>query len=610
MWDEDPHWIARPPSALRKGFAPPATVRSRRNRAAVRAVDCWSTKYLGGDVGRVVDGSTVARLGGMRRLSLLLLAALALGTAACDLVPEDEPAGPLRKSGGAADPKGAAIGGASDQAGAPGAATGSRSGDPAATTSDVSTPTPPSTAQLATGLRIAEVALFQGVKVSLAKAGAKVAARTMPAIAGRAGLVRVYVTPEATWSPHSVTAELHLVAGGVGLPIARDTKTIAAASTEGDLGSTFNFDLDGASLPAGAEYFVELLDSTAMPVATGTASTAQYPAAGGTESLDLVTGADQLNVVIVPVRYGADGSNRLPDTSATVLDAIAQHTLELYPVPKVSFTLHAPIDASGAISADGTGWSSVLAQVTQLRLAEKPAADVYYFGMFAPAASLGAYCPKSCVLGLSNLGGAVSDAASRASVGVLYNDPFVFGTLPHEIGHAHGRYHAPCGGAAGPDAAFPYADATIGAWGYSIVQKALIDPNAAKTPHDFMSYCGPEWTSDYTFRALFDRGRALRATQVVQGLRAPAPTRTLRTLLEGDDGSLMWHDAPPITSDAALGGEIRRVTFVGADGTVLGAAEAHRYAYDHLGGASLFVPAPPAGTVRVEVEGAGVIAAP
>ncbi|MFO0668795.1 MAG: M66 family metalloprotease [Polyangiaceae bacterium] len=543
----------------------------------------------------------------MRRFAPFTIV-IALATVACDFAPEDEPAGPLRRAGRAPDPSGAAIGApaGADGTGASGGTTGGAS---SGTSTDLSTPTPPATVQLATGLRITEVALFQGVKVSLAKEGAKTTARAMPAIAGRAGLVRVYVTPEATWSPHPVTAELHLVTGGTGLPIARDVKTIAGASSEGDLGSTFNFDLDGQSLPAGAEYFVELVDATAAPTPTGTASGAQHPRAGGTESLDLVSGDDQLDVVLVPIRYGADGSNRLPDTSAPVLDAVAKRTLELYPVPKIAFSLHAPIDANGPISADGTGWSSVLAQVTQLRLAEKPAADVYYFGVFAPAASVAAYCPKSCVLGLSNLGASVNDAASRASVGVLYNDPFVFETLPHEVGHAHGRAHAPCGGAAGPDAAFPYTDATIGTWGYSIVQKTLIDPNATKTPHDFMSYCGPEWTSDYTFRALFERGRALRATQVGQPLRAPQKTRTLHLLLEADDGSLMWHDAPAVTSDAPLGGEVRRVTYRDASGNVLGADEAHRYAYDHLGGASLFVPEPPAGTARVEIEGGGTISA-
>ncbi len=543
----------------------------------------------------------------MRRFAPFTIV-IALATVACDFAPEDEPAGPLRRAGRAPDPSGAAIGApaGADGTGASGGTTGGAS---SGTSTDLSTPTPPATVQLATGLRITEVALFQGVKVSLAKEGAKTTARATPAIAGRAGLVRVYVTPEATWSPHPVTAELHLVTGGTGLPIARDVKTIAGASSEGDLGSTFNFDLDGQSLPAGAEYFVELVDATAAPTPTGTASGAQHPRAGGTESLDLVSGDDQLDVVLVPIRYGADGSNRLPDTSAPVLDAVAKRTLELYPVPKIAFSLHAPIDANGPISADGTGWSSVLAQVTQLRLAEKPAADVYYFGVFAPAASVAAYCPKSCVLGLSNLGASVNDAASRASVGVLYNDPFVFETLPHEVGHAHGRAHAPCGGAAGPDAAFPYTDATIGTWGYSIVQKTLIDPNATKTPHDFMSYCGPEWTSDYTFRALFERGRALRATQVGQPLRAPQKTRTLHLLLEADDGSLMWHDAPAVTSDAPLGGEVRRVTYRDASGNVLGADEAHRYAYDHLGGASLFVPEPPAGTARVEIEGGGTISA-
>lgn len=508
-------------------------------------------------------------------------------------------------AGGAAN---AASGDPRDGAGAMGSATTPAAGGVA------SNAAPPS-ANFAVGLTVSEVAVFQGIKVSVAKNGSKVLTRPMPVIAGRSGMIRVYVKPDATWTTREATAVLHLTRDGQPLSDLEDTKTIATASTDADLASTFDFDVPGSSLAAGVTYAVQLLDKTAPAVLTPTSNPAQYPVSGAGESLDAVTGADKLNVVVVPVRYGADGSNRVPDTGAAIVDSLRSRTLELYPVPAVDITVHAPIDFSGKIAADGSGWATVLTAITQLRLAEKPAPDVYYYGAFAPAATVNAYCPNGCVLGLSNVATSVSDASQRASVGVLYNDPIVIGTMPHEVGHAHGRYHAPCGNVAGPDANFPYANATIGAWGFSIVSKKLFDPGPASgssssnLPHDFMSYCSPVWTSDYTFKALFERGQALASTRIAN-LGPALSARPLRVLLEDERGSLAWSGQPPTVSDEPLAGDVHLVAYLNGEGSTLGASTAHRYEFDHLGGGYWLVPDGPAGTALLRIDGVGDLAAP
>ncbi|MBK6695559.1 MAG: hypothetical protein IPG50_25605 [Myxococcales bacterium] len=533
-----------------------------------------------------------------RRLVPLVLG----GLVACELEPMDEPAGYL--AGPPRDPA-TASGAAAAGADPPGA---SQATDGANTSSGPTpSPTPPPSAKLATGLAIAEIALFQGVKVTVAKAGAK-ATRTVPIVAGRDGLVRVYVTPENGYVAKAVRAELHLVSDGKGLPIAVDTKTIAAASSDNAMASTFNFEVPGANLPAGVTFFVQLIDEGAAPVPTATANAAQYPVNGVAESLDVAAGPGALKIMLVPMRYGADGSNRVPDTSPAILEELRKKTLELYPVPAVNITVHDPVQFGGVISGTGAGWDAALASVTQLRMQEKPAADVYYYGVFAPGTTLTNYCTGSCVLGLSNLASSVTDASQRASIGVLYNNAATFGTLPHELGHAHGRRHAPCGGVAGADPSYPYQDGTIGVFGYSIVTKQLKNPGATTTPHDFMSYCGPEWTSDYTFKALFDRGRALGGAQV-RSLAAPPVSRSLRFLFDRQ-GVLTWRDAPPFETTEALGGDPRVVTFKDAAGTVVGEATAHRYDYGHVDGGYFLVPSAPAGTATVLIEGAGTVAAP
>src|SRR5687768_3924542 len=94
------------------------------------------------------------------------------------------------------------------QAGGPGSGDGSGNGDNSGANPDGTQPA--GKTPLVTGLGISEVALFQGVKITVAKDGEHVDERKAPVIAGRPGLVRVYVTPEEGWEGREVTAELKL----------------------------------------------------------------------------------------------------------------------------------------------------------------------------------------------------------------------------------------------------------------------------------------------------------------------------------------------------------------------------------------------------------------
>ena len=87
----------------------------------------------------------------------------------------------------------------------------------------------------------------------------------------------------------------------------------------------------------------------------------------------------------------------------------------------------------------------------------------------------------------------------------------------HELGHAHGRLHAPCN-VSDPDPQFPYPDANIGVWGYDQRSGEFRDP----TSKDMMSYC-PEprwsaWISDYNYQAILVRVAAVNGQPEV-----PAP---------------------------------------------------------------------------------------
>lgn len=463
---------------------------------------------------------------------------------------------------------------------------------------------PPTTAPLATGVTLEEVAVFQGSRVSVAQRGAKVMRRTMPVVAGRDALVRAYVKPSSA-AARPITAELTLVRAGAVVATFKNTITVSRPSQEDTPSSTFNFDVPGAKLTADVGFMVRLLEQGAERVSTETENGAQYPSSGAIDTLDAQRVTDKLRVVLVPIRYAADGSNRLPDTSPAVVDALRKRMLEFYPVPDVEVTVRAPMDHSGAILPNGNGWDQVLQRVTQLRLTDNAPSDVYYYGAFAPAPSLSQFCANQCVLGLSNFGDTASDAAQHASIGALYPTARSIDTMPHEIGHAHGRMHAPCGGASGADPSYPYEGAHTGGWGYSIVTKALKPP----TSFDQMSYCNPSWQSDYTYAGLFERLRTVQSMRVggPAALGASSPSdgddRAYRMLSVRPDGTIAW-SGESFRTRQAIAGKPQRVAFVGDDDDdVLSESIAHAYTYDHLEGGYLIVPDDaPARASRLRIE--------
>lgn len=452
-------------------------------------------------------------------------------------------------------------------------------------------------APLAKGLTISEVAMFQGVRISIAKSGAKVTTRAAATVANREGLLRVYVAPQSGYTPKAITAELSLVVNGTPQPLLTDTKTISAASTDATLASTFNFSIPGGSLPMGTSYSVALTDPSLSGGRSTGADPARYPQDGSAESLDLHSTGAQLKVTLVPFQYNADGSGRLPDTSAAQQEIYRKSIYALYPAASVAISVRAPYAYSGAISASGSGFSQALQSLVSLRQQDGVAADVYYMGIFAPSASFNSYCGGGCVTGLSGVGTSPNDATVRASVGIGFTGTESGLTAAHEIGHAHGRQHAPCGGASGPDPAFPYSGGGIGVWGYNITTKALIDPAQGK---DLMGYCQPEWISDYNYEKLRIRMATVNMQPVNRTTMLPEP-QNYRFLSVEADGTASWGQETILRTQPF--GTEHTVTYKAANGATLGTVTGYFYEYGDLPGGFMLVPAPPSGTVSTVIAG-------
>ncbi|MBS2019414.1 MAG: hypothetical protein JST00_41515 [Deltaproteobacteria bacterium] len=470
-------------------------------------------------------------------------------------------------------------------------------GDPATDPSQQGDPTSPDAPSppLVAGLAITDVAIFQAVKVPLVTDGKAATTRNAPVIVGRPGLVRVYVKPGAGYAGGEVTAELRLVDGTTRLPILKDTKTISRESTDEDTSSTFNFEVPATSLPKGVSYQVFLTAKGGTVQKAGAVDQARFPASGGVQALDPEV-AGKLKLVIVPVKYDADGSGRVPDTSAAQMDLYRQTFMARYAAEDVEITVRQPLSWASAISANGSGFSQILNAITNLRRTDGAAADVYYYGAFAPRSSFSTFCGGGCVTGLSSVAG-LKTPFMRASVGVGFPGQDTANTAAHEVGHAHGREHAPCGGAGGPDADYPYSGGVIGVWGYNILTKQFISPSRG---HDMMGYCPNEWVSDYTFTALFDRIAQVNGFQATSATGSSNTAsaamaavahgvQTYRTTLVNADGSLEEGGTFELT-EAPDGGELRAATFVSATGQTLGQRDARFYPYDHLPGGVLVTP--------------------
>ncbi|MFM9420922.1 M66 family metalloprotease [Thermus scotoductus] len=176
-----------------------------------------------------------------------------------------------------------------------------------------------------------------------------------------------------------------------------------------------------------------------------------------------------LYLTVVPVIHQGQQA-QVPSFSQTLWRA--------WPLKEVSFTTRAPYTFSGTLSpSDGNTWARLLDELRLLRQAD--GSNRYYYGFVRVSYTSG-------IAGIGYLGYPVA-------AGWDYSEsaPAV---MAHELGHNFDREHAPCGVSGDPN--YPYAGAKIGTWGYDLANGSLKDPSQF---YDLMSYCGPQWVSDYTY---------------------------------------------------------------------------------------------------------------
>jgi hypothetical protein len=197
-----------------------------------------------------------------------------------------------------------------------------------------------------------------------------------------------------------------------------------------------------------------------------------------------------LQLVLIPItattEEGATGNIHLGNAETFLAD-----TRRWIPVQDIEYVIDAPfVTAANLRSSDG--WLLLLNDIAGKRAVE--GANLEYYHGIVPGVQ------GVAIAGLAYVPPNPQTLGARAA---LSYDRLPRGSLvvAHELGHNLGRLHSPCGPAAGIDQNYPHALALLGSPGWDVLTNQLIHPESR---NDYMSYCEPGFTSDYTYEGILN----------------------------------------------------------------------------------------------------------
>ena len=293
----------------------------------------------------------------------------------------------------------------------------------------------------------------------------------VPLVAGRPALLRAFVfspdadgerMPDVRATFYRNGAQVHVAdieGGSAAIPTELDESSLAHSA---------NADIPGEILKPGLEMVIEVDPDGTLDPGLGIAT--RMPAAG---RLDVdVREMPDFQLTLVPFLYEAEPDSSILEITGGMASDPEGHpmfkdTRALLPIGDFDVTLHDPV-----VTSTNDGFQ-LMYDTEAMRVMEgRPG---YWLAMLAPA-------PRFGLLGVANGIGSWTS----------YSIP-LSRTIAHEFGHNMNLWHAPCGGAGGPDQLFPDRNGRIGSWGYDRVSGRLLSPYAT----DLMSYCRGGWISDY-----------------------------------------------------------------------------------------------------------------
>ena len=319
----------------------------------------------------------------------------------------------------------------------------------------------------------------------------------VPLVAGEKALLRVFVTagsPTTAGIP-PVRARFYMDGTTIHVTdIPAGTASIPTEVYEGDLSRSSNAEIPGEIIRPGLEMVVEIDPEGTLDSGLVTASRIPDTGRIAVDVREMPT----LRLTVIPFLWSADPHRAVVETAEAMAADPEGHELlwktrTLLPIKDLEVTAHAPVMTSTSYD----DFFSLFGETEAIRAME--GGSGHYMGTMSRPGQVG---PAG-----------VAEQPGRVFFSTLYP-----ATIAHELGHNLNLSHAPCGGAGGPDPAFPSPDGSTGAWGYDFrYGGALTTPGRP----DLMSYCEPSGISDYHFAnalhfRLFDEGPPRPASLIAQ----------------------------------------------------------------------------------------------
>lgn len=303
-------------------------------------------------------------------------------------------------------------------------------------------------------------------------------------------------------------------------------RRIWAASTVDAANSTLNFDLPGSWMQPGMQVRVELLEEVLLlggaplflpdphphhrwprPEDDGRLDESDGGIADGgvdwpTAQLPLDDSPTPTLVLLPLLQPGTPLDDDVPRWSDDSVQQLRERLVTLFPFADVEVLQAPPVVLDEEVTPFAEGWEAALFTTSARHLmgTRDDDTNVFTIGLLMPDGGRSSFCPLSCVEGLAP----ITEDGSRPAVGAAVvlgpDDDDTVWSVAHEWGHLLGRRHAPCGVDTDVDDAFPSDDGALSAPGFD----ALDRDQAAASRTDVMGYCAPQWTSAYTYNALFD----------------------------------------------------------------------------------------------------------
>ncbi|MGV3708988.1 MAG: Ig-like domain-containing protein [Gemmatimonas sp.] len=298
-------------------------------------------------------------------------------------------------------------------------------------------------------------------------------------VANRDGVARLYVRGSRT-GIGATTVRLRAYQGATLLQTFEANVTPALIVDEGCCSA--NISIPGSLIRTGVSLLADVDHNSALTESNETDNT--FPLSGTPMALNVTTVPD-FNLRLVPIRQNRNGQTGV--ATASILSTLRS----VWPLGVVNATTRTGLAMDYTLTSQSFDeWSFMVRDLELVRRSES--SNMYYYGLVRVTYTSG-------VLGLA--GGIPALSAVGLDEGSSFGATEARLTLAHEMGHTMGLRHAPCGGAAGPDPAFPFNDGRTGAFGMDIASGNVVK---MANGTDIMGYCDNQWISVYNYRNILD----------------------------------------------------------------------------------------------------------